>query len=24
VDTSLIDALRAEGYFAAMQQKYRR
>jgi ABC-type nitrate/sulfonate/bicarbonate transport system substrate-binding protein len=24
VDTTLIDALRAEGYFAAMQQKYRR
>jgi NitT/TauT family transport system substrate-binding protein len=24
VDTSLLDALRSEGYFAAMQQKYRR
>jgi hypothetical protein len=24
VDTSLLDALRTEGYFAAMQQKYRR
>jgi NitT/TauT family transport system substrate-binding protein len=24
VDTSLLDALRAEGYFTAMQQKYRR
>ena len=24
VDTSLLDALRSEGYFATMQQKYRR
>jgi ABC-type nitrate/sulfonate/bicarbonate transport system substrate-binding protein len=24
VDTSLLDALRSEGYFAAMQQKYKR